>query len=94
MKEPILSDFSIANILFLKNKKNAIVKKLLLSGDKSKPELHLRQSGFTYKVCGPFSKNKERLRKFKGTVDSKFIYQSKLEKACFQHDMPYGDFKD
>ena len=26
--------------------------------------------------------------------DSRFIYQSELDKACFQHDMAYGDFKD
>ena len=30
----------------------------------------------------------------KGTGDSKYIYQNKLDKACLQHDMAYGDFKD
>ena len=28
------------------------------------------------------------------TGDSRYIYQNKLDKACFQHDMAYGDFKN
>ena len=56
------------------------------------PQLHLRQPGFTYSTCGLFSKNKERIEKFKETGDSGYIYQNKLDKACFQHDMAYGDF--
>ena len=39
-------------------------------------------------------KNKERIRKFKETGDSRYIYQNELDKAGFQHDMAYGDFKD
>ena len=39
-------------------------------------------------------KNKGRVQKFKETEDSRNIYQSKLDKACCQHDMAYGDFKD
>ena len=42
----------------------------------------------------PFTKIKERIQKFKETVDSRHIYQNKIDKACFQHDMAYGDFKD
>ena len=42
---------------------NEIVKKLLLAGDKSMPEMHLKQPGFTYSVCGPITKNKERIKK-------------------------------
>ena len=34
------------------------------------------------------------LEKFKKTGDSRHIYKNKLDKACFQHDMAYGDFKD
>ena len=26
-------------------------------------EMHLRQPGLTYSVCGPFTKNKERIKK-------------------------------
>ena len=58
------------------------------------PETHLRQPGFTYSACGPFTKNKERTKKIKETGDSRYIYQNKLYKSCFQHDTPYGDFKD
>ena len=39
-------------------------------------------------------KNKERIQKFKETGDSRYIYQNELDKACFQHGMTYGDFKD
>ena len=70
---------------------NEIVNKFLLVGDKFMPEIHLRQPGFTYSACGPFTKNKERIQKFK---DTSYIYKNDLDKACFQHDMAYGDFKD
>ena len=73
---------------------NEIVNKILLAGDKSMPEMHLRQPGFTYSACVPFTKNKERIQKFKETGDSRYIYQNKLDKVCFQHDMAYGDFTD
>ena len=57
-------------------------------------EMHLKQPGFTYSACGPFTKNKERIQKFKETGDTSYIYKNELDKACFQHDMAYGDFKD
>ena len=34
------------------------------------PEMHLRQSGFAYSAWGPFTKNKERIQKFKETGNS------------------------
>ena len=43
---------------------NEIINKFLLAGDKFIPEMHLRQPGFTYSACGPFTKNKERIDKF------------------------------
>ena len=58
------------------------------------PEMHLKQPGFTYSACGPFTKNKERIQNFKGTGDTSYIYKNELDKACFQHYMAYGDFKD
>ena len=58
------------------------------------PEIHLRQPRFIYSACGPFIKNKERIQKFKETEDSWYIYQNKLDKACFQLDMAYRYFKD
>ena len=42
----------------------------------------------------PVTKNKERIQKFKETEDSQYIYQNELDKACFQHDMVYADFKN
>ena len=73
---------------------NEIVNKFLLAGDKFMPEMHLKQPGFTYSACGPFTKNKERIQKFKETGDTSYIYKNELDKACFQHDMAHGDFKD
>ena len=58
------------------------------------PEMHLRQPGFKYCAFVPFTKNKERIQKFKERGDWRYIYQSQLDKACFQHNMAYGDFKD
>ena len=58
------------------------------------PKMHLKQLGFTYSACGPFTKNKERIQTFKETGDTSYIYKNELDKACFQHDMAYGDFKD
>ena len=45
-------------------KMDKIVNKFLLAGDKFMPEMHLKQPGFTYSACGPFTKNKERIQKF------------------------------
>ena len=39
-------------------------------------------------------KNKERIQKFKEIGDTKYISKNELDKACFQHDLAYGDFKD
>ena len=47
----------------------------------------------TYSACGPFAKNKERIQKFKETGYTSYIYKNEIGKACFQHDMAYGDFK-
>ena len=73
---------------------NDIINKFLLAGDKFMPEIHLRQPGFTYSACGPFTKSKEIIQKFKQTGDSRYIYKNELDKACFQHDMAYVDSKD
>ena len=75
-------------------KTNEIVNKFLLAGDKFMSEMHLKQPGFTYSACGPFTKNKERIQKFKETGDTSYIYKNELNKTCFQHNMAYGDFKD
>ena len=53
--------------------------------------MHLKQPGFTYSACGPFTKTKERIAKFKETGDPSHIYKNDLDKACFQHDIAYGN---
>ena len=73
---------------------NEIINKFLLAGDKFMPEMHLRQSGFTFSACGPFTKKKERIKKIMKTENIDFIYKNELDKACFQHDMAYGRSKD
>ena len=73
---------------------NEVVKKILLAGDEFIPEITLKKPGFTYSACGPFTKNKERIQKINESGDSRYIYRNELDKACFQHDMAYGDFKD
>ena len=57
-------------------------------------ETHLKQPRFTYSACGPFTKNKQRIQRFMGTGYTNYIYKNEYDKACFQHDMAYGDFKD
>ena len=73
---------------------NEIINKFVLVGDKFKPEMQLKQPGFTYIACGPFTKNKETIKKFMQTGNRDFIYKNEIDKACFQHDMAYGKSKD
>ena len=53
---------------------NAIVNKLLLAGEKFIPEMHLKQPGFTYSACGPFTKKKERIKKLKKKQENQDIF--------------------
>ena len=74
---------------------NDIINKLLVAGNKFMPEMHLRDPVVSnYSVCGPFTKNKKRIQKYMQTGDIRYIYKNELDKARFQHDMAYGDFKD
>ena len=66
---------------------NEIANKFLLEGDKFMTEMHLKQPGFTYSVCGPFTKNKERIEKFMQTGSTDYISKNELDKATFQHGM-------
>ena len=59
------------------------------------PELYLKQPGFTYSVCGPFTKHRERIQKFRETGNLKhYLYWNQLNKACFAHDTAYSNSKD
>ena len=72
---------------------NNVINKFLLAGDKFMPEMHLRQPQFVYSAC-PFTRHKERIKKFKQTSDTRYIYRNELDKVCFQHDSAYADHKD
>ena len=69
---------------------NELVNKLLLAGDKLTPEMHLKQH---FKQIYLSCLWMERIQKFKGAGHSRYIYRNELDKAYFQHDMAYGDFK-
>ena len=73
---------------------NNVINKFLLAGDKFTPEMHLRQPHFVYSACSPFTRHKERIKAFKRTGDTRYIYRNELDKACFQHDSAYADHKD
>ena len=62
---------------------NEVVNKFLLADDKFMPELHLKQSGFTYSACGSFARNKERIEKFMQTRYTDFITEMSLIKLAF-----------
>ena len=64
---------------------NEIVNKFLLAGDKFMSEMDLKQPGFTYSACGPFTKNKERIQKFKETGDTSHIYKNELDFSIIWH---------
>ena len=70
------------------------INKFLLAGDKSMPEMHLRQSQFVYSACGLFTRHKKRIKEFKRTGDTRYIYRNELDKAFFQHNSVYADHKD
>ena len=61
---------------------NGIANIFLLAGDKFMSEIHLRQPGFTYKACGPFTKNKDGTQRFEETGNWRYIYRRELDKAC------------
>ena len=56
--------------------------------------MDLRQPGFIYSACRPFTKHCKRNKKFRGTGNLKHIYKNELDKACFAHDSAYSDSKD
>ena len=73
---------------------NNVINKFLLAGEKFMPEIHLRQPRIVYSARGPFTRHKERIKEFKRTGDTRYIYRNELDKACFQYDSAYADHKD
>ena len=74
MKIPFLTDLPLLNAIMLSFKSIKCNNKLLLAWDKFMPGMHLIQPGFTYNVLGPFTKNNERIKKFKEKGDSIYIF--------------------
>ena len=62
---------------------NKIINKFLLAGDKFMPEMHLRQPGFTYYACGPFTKHKKELKDLKKQVILNLFTGTNLIKHVF-----------
>ena len=63
---------------------NQIINTFLLARDKFLHQMHLRQRGFNYSVCGPFTRNKQRIKKIQKIMqlgDSNYIYKNELDKA-------------
>ena len=75
-------------------KMNKIINKFLLTGDKFMTELNLKQPGFTYSACEPFTKHRERIQTFREIGNLKHFYRNELDRACFAHDAAYSDSKD
>ena len=73
---------------------NKIINKILLTWEKFMPELHSKQPEFAYSARGAFTKHRERIQKFRETVNLKRLYRNELDKACFAHDVAYSDSKD
>ena len=84
----------IDKITYIYKNMDNVINKFLLAGDKFMAEMHLRQPRFVYSACGPFTRHKERIKEFKRTGDTHYIYRNELDKACFQHDSAYADHKD
>ena len=62
---------------------NEIVNKFSLAGDKFMPEMYLKQPGFMYSACEPFTKNKERIQKFKKQEIHYIFIKTKYIKLVF-----------
>ena len=64
-----------------------------MTRDKFMPELHLKQPGFSYSACGPFTKHRETIQKFRESSNLKHLYRNELDKTCFAHNAAYFDSK-
>ena len=74
---------------------NKIIDTFLLNGEKFQiSDSHLKQPGFTYSACGPFTKHRKRIQKFRETGNLKRLYRNKSDKTCFARDVAGSDSKD
>ena len=72
---------------------NKTINKFLLTGGKFMLELHLKQLGLTYSACGPFTKHRERIKKFRETKNLKHLYRNELDKSSLSNDVGYSESK-
>ena len=73
---------------------NDIINKLLLVGEKFLPDFHLWDPKIKkYSACGPSTKHTRRINKYLNTGLLSEIYKYDSDKACFQHDMAYNQYK-
>ena len=54
----------------------------------------MKQPWFIYSASGLFTKNRERIQKFRETGNLKHLYRNELDKAFFAHDAAYSESKD
>ena len=54
----------------------------------------MKQLGFTYSACGPFTKNFKRIKKFRKTGNLKYLYRNVLDEPCFAQEVHYSYSKD
>ena len=81
-------------VILIKFKINKLVNKFLLAGDKFMPTLHLRQPGFTFSACGPFTKHRERILKIRKTDNIRNLHRNEFDKVYFTHDAAYAHSKN
>ena len=91
IRTPLSKVALLGDILFENYKMNYIINKVLLTGHKIMPEMHLRQPQFTYSAGGPFTNDKQRIQKFMSKEDTNYIYKNELEKDYFAHYAAYSD---
>ena len=68
-----------------------LINKFLLAGERFIPELYFKQPEFTYSACGPYTKHRERIQKFREASNLKHLHKNELDKACFSHGALYSD---
>ena len=59
----------------------------MFSAHKLRPKMHLHQPGFSCNACWTYTKNKEKIRKFKEAGGSRYIYRNELDKAWCENDL-------
>ena len=72
---------------------NEIVSNVLLTGDMFMSKLHLRQPEFIDIVSGLFTLHRKMIKKLKETDYLNYIYQNKLDNACFIYEVVYAGSK-